>query len=395
MVDRCGCRCRGDPRRLAIRVARDDRGQRVMAGGEWANFDAAPLSPRAFPLIAWTGREAVIFGGSQVPGDGKVVHVLDDGGVYDPVEGAWRPMAEPPFEPPLAGPVGTWTGSELLVVGIPCKDLPVEDSSLWNCSPGGLRAGAFDPVENAWREVDLPASLGRDAHHRSIQAIGSTSQGSLFVLDGRYWLARGDDRWAELPSPPIKARSLCLVGDRLLALDYTDDVTYEDQLNAQEQAGGEVTQADPTPPDQQSAMMAATLDLPGGSWETIPRRDTRGIAPPYLNSTCAPDGAYVFSAGASDDPATAYAHCDAITGEWEPIPPPAGRPNVSPPSAFVGGQLVIWGDSLLQYDPKTNRWAERSGIQPPTVVVPADERALLYHFPVGDRPTTQFDTFAP
>lgn len=367
----------------AVGVAlREDSAPPLAAEEEWANFGAVPLSPRADPLIAWTGREAVVFGGTAASGDDRVTHT-HDGAIYNPVQDAWRPMAEPPFKLPLAAPAGTWTGSELLVVGTPCRDqLPEEDPSNANCTPGGLEAGAFDPVENAWREVAVPPSVGTRAQHHSIEAIGSTSHGSLFAFKSRHWLRGVDGTWTELPAPPIKTRSLCLVGDTVLAVDYTDDAKYDEQIAALENSPGGigVTGTLPPPPKQPSAMVAAELDLPAGRWKVIPRTGVDGIAPKRLSSACAPDGAYVYAADTGGDPEASFARYDAIDGSWEPIAAPTVRPGFSPTATFVGDRLLIWGDTLLRYDPAADRWTEDYYVERPTTVVPAGDRALLYDY---------------
>lgn len=369
--------------------------QRVVAAGEWVNFEAVPLTPRAFPLIAWTGREVVIFGGGVGPSDGKAAQDLNDGAIYDPVTDAWHSMAAAPFEPPLAVPTGTWTGSELLVVGVPCKEQSAEGTSVSDCVPGGLKAGAFDPTGNKWREVTVPPVLSDGGHQYGIEALGYSTEGSVFALKGGYWIVSRGGTWTELPMPPLRARSLCVVGDQLLAVNYTDDSTYQDQLNALEQAQGEIPPSDLVLPELRSTMSVATLDLSSRDWETIPRSGIEGAAPQYLNSTCAPNGVYVYSAGKADRPESSNARFDAAARSWEPIAAPPGDPNVDPPAVFVDDRLIIWGDSLLQYDPTTNGWTDFGLVEPPTTVVPAGDHAVLYYFPNGEDVTAQYRLFKP
>lgn len=380
---------------VARMASHGDTARSLVGEGEWSRFDVVPLSPRAYPLISWTGREAVIFGGAAVPADGNVSRTLNDGAVYDPIKDAWRPMTEPPFDPPLAGPKGTWTGSELLVVGAPCKDQPADEATQENCTPGGLKAGAFDPVKNTWREVELPASVEDDAHKRSIQAIGSSADRSVFILNGQYWLRSANGAWSELQAPPIKARSLCLVGDQLVAVDYADDASYQEQLSAQENSQGRIVLGNPAPPEQKSAMVAARLDLPDGRWKTVTRTGAQGAAAHYLNSTCAPDGAYLYSADSTGDAPTSFTHYDARAEAWEAIAPPLGRPGVNPPATFVNGRLVVWGDAVLQYERTDNRWTSLTEEAVPDAVVPAGDRALLYYFRSGDDGAIQYRSFKP
>lgn len=376
----------------------DEPTQRVVSDGEWANFEAIPLTPRAFPLIAWTGREVVIFGGGAAPSDGKVAQALGDGAIYDPVANAWRPMAAAPFEPPLAVPQGIWTGSELLVVGVPCKEQSEEeDPSVSDCVPGGLKAGAFDPVGNKWREASLPSVVRDDGHQYGIEALGHSSHGSVFALKGRYWIVGDDGAWSELPMPPFRARLRCVIGDELLAVHYVDDSTYQDQRHAQEQAqGGEILIDDSARSKLRSAMTVATLDLSSREgWVSIPRTDIEGVAPQYLNSTCAPHGVYIYSAGRAGDPRLNNARYDAAAGSWEPIAAPPGETRVDPPAVFVDDRLTVWGDRLLQYDPTTNEWTDFGPVERPTTVVPAGDKAVLYYFPNGEDVTVRYRLFKP
>jgi hypothetical protein len=237
--------------------------------------------------------------------------------------------------------------------------------------------------------------VGDGAHHHSIEAIGSTSQGSLFAFKSRHWLRGVDGIWGELPMPPIKARSFCLVGDTVLAVDYTDDAKYDEQITALEESPGGISVRGtlPPPPKQPSAMVVAELDLPAGRWKVIPRTGVDGIAPPRLSSACAPE-AYVYAADTGDDPETSFAHYDAIEGSWEPIAAPTVRPGFSPTATFVGDRLLIWGDTLLRYDPAADRWTEDYYVERPTTVAPAGGRALLYDY-FGPGRGMAFRTYKP
>lgn len=364
----------------------------VTAPRAWATFDAPPLSPRALPMIAWTGREVLVFGGTAVPVAADVSRTLDDGAIYDPARDTWRPMAAPPFDPPLASPAGAWNGSELVVVGVPCGDQPAADASQERCRPGGLRAGAFDPTTNRWRPVGLPASLGPDAGVHAVEAIGSTGGGSLFELDDRRWLLRTDGTSAELPEPPFRVRLTCVVGAEVLAVGYTDDSSYLERLSDQEELDGAVSLDGPqTTPEQPSEMVAATLVEPGGAWTVTSRADPGSVAPGYLNSACAPDGAYVFSSDPADGQ-PGFARYDAAAGAWRDIAVPAGRPGVNPPAVVAAGHLLVWADLLLDYDPVSDGWTERPRADAPATVIPAGDRAVLSSFLDG---TVRYGTLRP
>jgi hypothetical protein len=364
--------------------------QSPAAARAWSTFDSPPLSPRSLPMVSWTGREVVVFGGTALPMAADVSRTLDDGAIYDPARDAWRPMAEPPFDPPLGSPSGVWNGSELLVVGVPCGDQPTADAAREHCAPGGLRIGAFDPAANRWRPVEPPASLGPNAGLQAVEAIGATGAGSLFALDDRRWLLRPDGSWTELPEPPFRVRLTCVVGEELLAVGYTDDSSYLERLSDQEELDGAI-EAPQTMPEQPSEMVAATLVVPDGAWAVVTRADPAAVAPDYLNSACAPDGAYVYSAEPADG-RQGFARFDAIARSWREVASPPGRPGVNPPAVVAAGHLLVWADVLLDYDPDADGWTERPRAAAPATVIPAGDRAVLYSFLEG---TVRYGTLRP
>jgi hypothetical protein len=358
----------------------------------WSTFDEPPLSPRALPMISWTGREVAVFGGTAVPVAADVSRTLDDGALYDPARDSWRPMADPPFDPPLASPTGAWNGTELVVAGVPCGDRPAADASPEHCSPGGLLAGAFDPATNRWRPVDLPASIGPDAGFHAVEAIGSTGGGTLFELDDRRWFLGPDGTWTELPEPPFRVRLTCVVDARVLAVGYTDDSSYLERLSDQEELDGAIAVEGPqTMPEQPSEMVAATLAVPDGAWTVAIRADPAAVAPGYLNSACAPDGAYVYSSEPADG-RQGFARYDATAGSWRDIAVPGVRPGVKPPAVVAAGHLLVWADVLLAYDPAADAWTERPRADAPATAIPAGDRAVLYSFLEG---TVRFGTLRP
>ncbi len=87
----------------------------VPATDAWREITAegAP-SPRYDHVAVWTGHSLIVWGGT----DGR--RALDDGGEYDPWDGAWRPIARvesPGADVAREGAAGVWTGSELIVIG--------------------------------------------------------------------------------------------------------------------------------------------------------------------------------------------------------------------------------------------------------------------------------------
>jgi hypothetical protein len=66
--------------------------------------------PNEFAVVAWTGREAIVWGGVCC-GDRS-----NNGTAYDPSANAWSPLPTAPLQP-RRSPMGAWTGKELIVAG--------------------------------------------------------------------------------------------------------------------------------------------------------------------------------------------------------------------------------------------------------------------------------------
>ncbi len=110
-------------------------------GDVWRVLSPAPLPGRFGAVVAWTGEEAVVWGGSG--GTPSTLRRLRDGAAYDPAADRWRKL---PGAPAIDGPApvaGAWSGTELVV---------------WD----GRNAIAYDPSRNSWRVLP-PAPLSDDA----------------------------------------------------------------------------------------------------------------------------------------------------------------------------------------------------------------------------------------
>jgi hypothetical protein len=109
--------------------------------GRWSVLAASPLGSRQGPVLAWTGRELLEFGGRG--GNGGPV----DGAAFDPADGRWRRIAPAPVGA-LAASV--WTGRRVLVFGGQLRD---------GTTPGPA-ADLYDPASGRW-SVTAPAPFGR------------------------------------------------------------------------------------------------------------------------------------------------------------------------------------------------------------------------------------------
>lgn len=100
--------------------------------GQWRLIASSPLSARSSAAVVWTGTEMVVWGGSNAG------EFLGDGAAYDPATDSWRPIATGPLAPAMM-PAVVWTGSEMVIVG----GLNLDG-----------QAAAYDPAADKWRRLD-------------------------------------------------------------------------------------------------------------------------------------------------------------------------------------------------------------------------------------------------
>ena len=137
--------------------------------GSWRRAPEPPLTPRELAAAVWTGREALIIGGSDAPptppgaggGDSRERPPLLDGAAFNPRTGSWRRIAD--------APRGTGFLASTAVVG----------GTVYVTAP-------------------------RNTDHRRAQT------GLL-----AYRLA--SDRWKSIPPPPMRDFGLAAAGEKLIA----------------------------------------------------------------------------------------------------------------------------------------------------------------------------------
>jgi hypothetical protein len=184
-------------------------------------------------LVVWTGREAIGWGG------GCCGDAWGNGLAYNPATDTYRDLAPSPLAP-SQGPVGAWTGHELVLFS---SGLP-PDSSDKPYPATFARGAAYNPATDTWRRVaPLPEYggaaawdgreilvVGAGAHARSAFAYDPATnryrrlarlpfglQGAAAFWTGHRLLvwgggesARGlvydtqTDRWSALPAAPLQ-----------------------------------------------------------------------------------------------------------------------------------------------------------------------------------------------
>ncbi len=168
-----------------------------------------PKAPAGEGFAAWTGRELIGWGG------GCCGDAWDGGSAYDPAANSWRTLSRSPLAP-SQGPIGAWTGHELLLVvsGRSPEDKPY---------PTRLaRTAAYDPATDTWTRLAAPPADalrygGRAAWDgRELIVIGNRSARSHVALA----YDRATNRWRRLARPPqgLTPESAFWTGRRLLVL---------------------------------------------------------------------------------------------------------------------------------------------------------------------------------
>jgi hypothetical protein len=200
----------------------------------WRTIAPSPLGTRSFSAAVWTGREVLIWGGSSGPFQGS--GGLGDGAAYDPSSDTWRPIAQAPIGP-NAPILVAWTGREMVLWGIyrlngagtgaaydpstdswrTIPDPPVELNDLhavWtgdeviafganldnsNRADTEVAIGAaYDPVSDAWRTI-APSELSPQWSQVVWDGV------RMIAVDANLAAASYDpsvDEWTAMPSLP-------------------------------------------------------------------------------------------------------------------------------------------------------------------------------------------------
>jgi len=164
--------------------------------GRWRIIATRPNPDHVVRLGAWTGTELVVFGVPRSNLGGPAT----SGAAYDPATDTWRTIAALPAEistgqvmPMMAG----WTGRQVVVYGIG-RGEPGKASV--------ARAGLYDPKKDSWTvlpPIEDATAVGRAGMAGDRFAVLGLSRGPsgpeprLFVLD------TGGGRWHESPVAPV------------------------------------------------------------------------------------------------------------------------------------------------------------------------------------------------
>jgi hypothetical protein len=152
--------------------------------GRWRTLPPAPIEGRA-PMSVWTGKELIVWGTTA-----RVTPRPRDGAAYDPATNTWRRIADAPIE--LTDGTAVWTGEEMIVFGAALHG--------GNASETETAIGAaYDPVQDTWRALP-PSELSPQA---STAAWSGSEMIAWDYLNGTAAYDPVADRWRVLPRVPI------------------------------------------------------------------------------------------------------------------------------------------------------------------------------------------------
>lgn len=297
-----------------------------------------PIPPRASPLITWTGREIVVFGGHDSP-SGLPRRPCDDGAAYDPRTQRWRAIAAPGFDPPLLDPSGVWLGSALVVVGEPCDDQSGPDDDSEFCKPGGMAVGVYEPDRDTWRIVPPPHATAAEVGGH---VVGQRDGAAVVAVGGgdELWLLDpATEHWSQLPDSPLTGR-FCADNENIIAIGDQPRRVSPDQdtsASATDDSGQAPAASPPT------HLWSATLPAGSNDW-TQP-------APIPEPPLCAAGTAYI--------PAPTPLQLDPVHNTLVPMPQPPIGMGTSPIATTADGQVVFWpdGQSAVSFTPSSQQWS--------------------------------------
>lgn len=159
----------------------------------WTRLPAAGLSARTGTASVWTGRAAIVWGGS-----GQA-----DGAAFEMPTSEWRPLAASPLSG-RSNHSAVWTGSKMIVFGGQARSE--------NCRPDcSMNDGAaYDPATDRWTPIAPAPLAGRSGHsavyfQNRMVVWGGAVEGGKPSADGASY-DPATDAWTMLPPAPLEPR---------------------------------------------------------------------------------------------------------------------------------------------------------------------------------------------
>jgi hypothetical protein len=208
---------------------------------------ARPILPDKAAVVAWTGRQAIIWGGTCCGGTSR------QGQAYDPAVNAWQLLPAAALQPRRAA-AGAWTGKELIITGGSGR------------GPRTLRDGAaYNPATRTWRAI-APMPQGRTG------ATAVWDGTELILIGGR----TGTGPASRLAARPLAYNPAANHWRRLPAMPFPRTRFGAVRAGRQLLVWGGLT-ATGTPPPHGEAYTPAT-----NTWTALPQAPLRGRADPIV-----------------------------------------------------------------------------------------------------------------
>jgi hypothetical protein len=333
----------------------------AILGAGWEELDPGPVAGRHRVATAWTGSELFVWGGHGEYGfDGEPTDYdlyFQDGFLYDPVGGAWRPVA--PLPAAVCRPIGrpsaiaageaiVLKGAAIIVDGCASTAAYYPRTDTWEPLRGEFFSRLGSMVSVAWtgdllvaprqqmayrwssgETIDLPAfPSGLDDGVHSPQRAHWTGDRVLAIGSGgvREWVP-GADQWLLLDGPPVpdRARDSVWTDQGLLVVNYQMAAAF-----------------------YRDGAWSRPGDLPLRFYECLAEAISVGGTP--VVRMC-----------------SGLAIWEEVLGAWIPV-------ALSDPAGYSGGRLLASEDTIYEIGPHFRRFQIRrhedgSIVVPPTIPI--------------------------
>lgn len=301
-----------------------------LANGAWEWQEvgkAGGPGQRAYAVVAWTGRELLVWGGLPF---GINTNWKNDGWRYDPKTDAWHAMSGVNAPTARQFPVGVWTGRELVIWGGHKTSNP----------PDSLKTGAcYDPASDLWRAVNVTGAPAKRGDHTMIWTGTEVLVWGGYDFDGSDYLKSGgrynpvSDSWAAMTglNAPAKrsGHSAVWTGSEMIiwgggyltsGLDWSHRSAFGSYDPAADQWTVGATVGAPTSRSDHSAVWTGQSMFVWGGWSGNTFEEQR------------------LQSGGTWNPAS---------GTWSSLPldgAPAARAGHC--AVWTGREMMVWGGSV-------------------------------------------------
>lgn len=272
----------------------------------WLEIAPWPYAPWLQALTAWTGSEALLFGGrSSIGGPMPSLPVGEAAGAYDARSNSWRPLTVAPFE---------LYAAQLVLVGDKAYVLAF-DHELMGGSVVGAHLWEYAVATDSWRELAAPpdplvGSLGALGDSLVVwNAVPRLSQSppiQLYDIASNSWRAGPANPWRR-----YRARSIVGLEDGRIALVEAPDIVTMRRMRDE----GEV-------PRWRAALWSPGTD----NWQALPPSgipvDTTGFDgwAAFENRIVHADPRTRVYSALGDTPVPLGGYFDLRTDRWKDLP---------------------------------------------------------------------------